>query len=284
MGKFAILGCNLLQSSRRHGHLTLIAEAAWCKARRRADVVRPLIKRDRRPRHLVQAAAAELGLSERRTYTLLRRCREAGGALTALVPDRSSGSRNRPRLGLASEAALQRIVKESYLTPQCRSVAGAIEAVVGRPCRGAAAIFAEHHPAPIKALSLAERGRRGEEFPQAKPVHPHAPVGRHVLDLVQMDHTPVDLILVDPIDLEPIGNRGSQSPSTRGAGAMPASMCHSKPRRRVPSRVVWKWPERVISGAARDWIGSGCEVNRRDGCQRLGEGLPTVDLAHGDLA
>ena len=33
----------------------------------------------------------------------------------------------------------------------------------------------------------------------------HAPPVRFPLDLVQMDHTPVDLILVDPIDREPIG-------------------------------------------------------------------------------
>jgi hypothetical protein len=44
--------------------------------------------------------------------------------------------------------------------------------------------------------------RRGEEYPEAKPVHGH---GQHPLDLAQVDHTPIDLIVVDPIDREPIG-------------------------------------------------------------------------------
>jgi len=40
-----------------------------------------------RSRHLVQATtAATLGLSERQTDTILRRCREAGGDLTSLLP------------------------------------------------------------------------------------------------------------------------------------------------------------------------------------------------------
>src|SRR4051812_35094310 len=38
-------------------------------------------------------AAPALGLSERQTYTLLRRYRDAGGTLTALLPGRSSGGR-----------------------------------------------------------------------------------------------------------------------------------------------------------------------------------------------
>ena len=36
-------------------------------------------------------------------------------------------------------------------------------------------------------------------------MHGHAPHGKHPLDLVQVDHTPMDLIVVDPIDRQPIG-------------------------------------------------------------------------------
>ena len=88
--------------------LSLIPEAAWREAQRRADVIRPLAERERRPHHLVQAAAATLGLSERQTYALLRRCRDAGGELTALLPAKSSGGRGAPRIAPASEAALRR--------------------------------------------------------------------------------------------------------------------------------------------------------------------------------
>ena len=186
--------------------LSLIPEAAWREAERRAAVVRPLAERGRWPRHLVQSAAATLGLSERQTYTLLRRCRDAGGMLTALLPGRSSGGRNTPRVAPATEAAIRRVIEESYLTPQRRGAAGVVEEVFGR-CRKAGL----HPPSPstirrrLKALSLSDLRRRGEAHPEAKPVHGHAPPARHPLDLLQVDHTPVDLILVDPVDREPIG-------------------------------------------------------------------------------
>jgi putative transposase len=186
--------------------VSLVSEAAWCEARRRAEVIRPLAERDHHPRHLVQAAAATLGLSERQTYTLLRRCREAGGDLTALLPGKSSGGRDKPRIAPASEGTLERLIREFYLTPQKPTAARLVREVRGR-------CGAEQVPVPsantirrrIKALSLADRRRRGEEHLQINPVHGHAPVSRHPLDLVQIDHTPVDLILVDPLDREPIG-------------------------------------------------------------------------------
>src|SRR5579884_3877219 len=186
--------------------LSLIPEATWREAERRAEVIRPLAERERWPHHLVRAAAAELGLSERQTYTLLRRCRDAGGTLTALLPGRSSGGRNTPRMAPATEALLRRVVEESYLTPQRRGAAAVVEDVIGR-CRKEGL----RSPSPstirrrLKALSLSDLRRRGEEHPEANPVHAHAPPARHPLDLLQVDHTPVDLILVDSVDREPIG-------------------------------------------------------------------------------
>jgi len=186
--------------------LSLISDAAWREARRRAEVIRPLAERERRPRHLILAAAAALGLSERQTYTLVRRCLDAGGDLTALLPGRSSGGRAKPRVPTVTEAALHQTVHELYLTRQKPTAARVVREVLGR-C-GAGKL---RSPSPstirrrLKALSIADLRHRGEEHPEAKPVHGHAPHGQHPLDLVQVDHTPMDLIVVDPIDREPIG-------------------------------------------------------------------------------
>jgi putative transposase len=186
--------------------LSLISGAAWREAQRRAEVIRPLAQLGRRPRDLILAAAATLGLAERQTYTLVRRCQDAGGDLTALLPGKSNGGRARPRLEAAGETTLRQIVHELYLRPQKPTPASMVREVIGR-CR------AENLPVPspstirrrLKALSLTDLRRRGEEHPEAKPVHGHAPPARHPLDLVQVDHTPMDLIVVDPIDREPIG-------------------------------------------------------------------------------
>jgi len=190
----------------RVADLADIPEAAWREAERRVQVLRPLMEAERRPRRLILAAAATLGLSDRQTYTLLRRCREADGALTALLPATSAGGRGKSRLPPASEAALTRIIGEIYLTPQRLSAARVVMEVIGR-CRAAGL----RAPSPntirrrLRQLSLAARRQRGEEHPEAQPVHGPAPPARFPFDLVQVDHTPVDLILVDPLDREPIG-------------------------------------------------------------------------------
>jgi putative transposase len=121
---------------------------------------------------------------------LLRRCRDAGGTLTALLSGRSSGGRDTPRMVPTTEATRRRIVEESYLTPQRRGAAGVMEEVIGR-CR--------------KALTFSDLRRGGEEHPEAKPVYGHRPPAWHLLDLLQIDHTPVDLILVHPVGSAPIG-------------------------------------------------------------------------------
>jgi putative transposase len=186
--------------------LLLVPEAVWREAQRRAEVIRPLAARGRTPHHLVQAAAASLTLSERQTYTLLRRCRDADGALTALLPIPSGGGRGRTRLGGGSEAMLRRVVEESYLSSQRRLAARVVEQVLGC-CRQAG--LAPPSPNTIrrrlKSLPPKDLCRRGECHPETAPVHGHAPPVRHPLDLVQVDHTPVDLVLVDPFDREPIG-------------------------------------------------------------------------------
>jgi hypothetical protein len=47
--------------------VSLVPESAWHEARRRAEVIRPLVESAHRSRHLVRAAAVTLGLSERHT-------------------------------------------------------------------------------------------------------------------------------------------------------------------------------------------------------------------------
>jgi putative transposase len=188
--------------------LSLIPDADWREAERRAAVIRPLTELERRPRHLILAAAAALGLAERQTYTLVRRCMDAGGDLTALLPGRSSGGRAKPRIATAGEVVLHQAVHQLYLKPQKPTAARVAREVAGR-CGAEKVPVRPPSPSTVrrrlKALSIADMRRRGEEHPEAMPVHGHAPHGKHPLDLVQVDHTPMDLIVVDPIDREPIG-------------------------------------------------------------------------------
>lgn len=73
--------------------LSLIPGPRWQEAERRTAVLRPLAALPVCSRAQARAAAATLGVTERQVYRLLRRCREGGGTLTAMVRSGSSGGR-----------------------------------------------------------------------------------------------------------------------------------------------------------------------------------------------
>jgi putative transposase len=98
--------------------LSVIPQPLWREAERRADVLRPLATLPVCSREDARAAAAVLGMTERQVYRLLRRCRVADGAITALIPGRSSGGRGAGRIATPREILIQETVAELYLTPQ----------------------------------------------------------------------------------------------------------------------------------------------------------------------
>ncbi|KQN05163.1 Mu transposase C-terminal domain-containing protein [Sphingomonas sp. Leaf25] len=185
--------------------LSLVPEPLWQEAERRATVLRPLAALPSCPREQARAAAAALGVTERQVYRLLRRCREGGGALTAMVSSGSDGGRGKRRIEERRDALIRDAVAELYLTPQ-RLSAEKIVVEVRRRAR-------DQHVCPpsastvrrrIAALSQEERRRRGDvTVPEA--VLGSTVTAKAPLDVVQIDHTPVDLILVDPIERRPIG-------------------------------------------------------------------------------
>ena len=186
--------------------LLQIAEPDWNEARRRAEVVRPLAELEYCPRSRARAAATQLGLSARQVYTLVQRLRQADGALIALLPRRSDGGRAKPRLAAPRENLLQRLIEKIYLTSQKRSAAELVRAIhrhaeqVGVQPPSESTIRRR-----LKRLPLSECRRRGDAYPQTQPVDGRTPPAEAPLDWVQIDHTPVDVIVVDPIDRVPIG-------------------------------------------------------------------------------
>jgi putative transposase len=185
--------------------LSLVPKPLWQEAERRAAVLRPLAALPACPREQARTAAATLGVTERQVYRLLRRCREGGGTLTAMVRGRSSGGRGKGRIAERRDALIREAVTELYLTPQRLSAARIVIEVRKRA-------HAQYMRPPsagtvrrrIAALSMEERRRRGDvEVPEA--VLGSTVTAKAPLDMVQIDHTPVDLILVDPIERRPIG-------------------------------------------------------------------------------
>ncbi len=98
------------------GVLTASAEE-WAVAVRRAEVIGRLAREQR-----VRVAAAELGISRRQVYGLLKRWRAGSGVASDLLPRRSSGGRGRGRLPEEIEALFLEVIRTRYLSKQRSSV------------------------------------------------------------------------------------------------------------------------------------------------------------------
>lgn len=185
------------------------SDEAWELAVRQAAVIGPLAAQSRIGSQLVDQAAAELEISRRQVYVLLRRWREGDGVVSDLLPGRSQGGRGGSRLPAEVEAIVQRVLESRYLTRQRRSIAvvhreisrecvtqglvppsrGTVERRIGRLDPGRVVAAREGRDA---ARSLRSAGGTVPEVTE-------------LLAQVQVDHTPVDVIVVDERARMPIG-------------------------------------------------------------------------------
>jgi len=186
--------------------LSEVKEEEWKLGELRASVIRPLAKQGRCSMASVLKAAKTLKLSVWQIYRLVKKCRNSEGLLTELVPKKSSGGAGKSRILKSQEFLINEIIEEMYLTPQRYSPARIIEEIRKR-------CFELKVKAPsnmtirrrLHAISRLQLKKRGEKEAPVEPVVGCFPEVKYPLSVVQIDHTPVDIILVAPIDRGPIG-------------------------------------------------------------------------------
>ena len=187
-----------------------ISEADWAEAKRRAQILGPLAALDVCPLAVAQNAAAELSCSARHIYTLLRVYRASGGTLSALVPSKHSGGKGKGRLSTDLEAIIETTIEEEYLTPQKRTAQRIVDEV-RRRCHQTNLKPPGDNTVRrrLQVLRADDTLRRREGASRARqkfePVPGTFPPPSWPLAVVQIDHTPVDLIVVDEQYRRPIG-------------------------------------------------------------------------------
>jgi putative transposase len=181
----------------------------WEKARRRRDLVAPLIDGSRCPRSIVLERAQAAGCGVTTLYRWARLYR-ASGLLSSLLPEKPNGGRGKSRLPAAVEKIVRQTIEEHYLSRQQHTIRStALE--VARRC-GVAHLRA---PNPntvrqrILALPMRERLRRRSHRKEAAERFAPRPgsfdEAQRPLDVVQIDHTKIDVIVVDREQRLPIG-------------------------------------------------------------------------------
>ncbi len=183
-----------------------VPRAVWRAAETRADVLRPLAALPVVPADRVRDAARALGVSERWTYILIDRLRAQGGELTALLPRPGRGAPRQARIAADREAITAAVIAAEYLTSQKVRPAQIVRSVQAR-CRQAGVVAPAESTIRrrLRHVDRSAMSRSRDTDPRTQPVCGETPRPDYPLDVVQIDHTRVDVILVDPIERYPIG-------------------------------------------------------------------------------
>jgi putative transposase len=191
-----------------HGLVTLSAQA-WDEAKRRAHVIAPLAARAVVPIAAAETAAEQLGVSTRFVYKLIRRYRTSGSLLSALAPQPPTGGRGNTRLSQPVERVITQAIESVYLTRQKRRIE-AVVFEVRRQCRmlGLQVPAANTVRARVRAVrpEIVLQLRAGTAAAQPLRAAPGStPEASAPFEVFQIDHTLVDLIVVDAYQRLPIG-------------------------------------------------------------------------------
>lgn len=187
----------------------LLADNEWSQAKKRSDVIGPLAQVELVGRAAAEEAAVLLGLSIRQVYRLVKRYRMGSRLVTDLARSSSSGGRGKARVSPAIEPIIDDVLKTLYLKRQRIS-----RAVVAREIRKRCLAAGLQPPcyntidARIEILDplLVTRKRQGGTAARKlQSAAGETPMPAGPLEMVQIDHTPMDVIVVDETLREPIG-------------------------------------------------------------------------------
>jgi putative transposase len=187
----------------------IMSDAAWEQARSRAAVIGSLAARGAIGIDAADRAAAELGISRRQVYVLLDRHRHGSGLVTDLAVRRSSGGKGGNRLPEPIEEIICDLIRRRFLTRQKRSVAALHREIAGAcAARGLKTPTRNTVARRISMLNPVDVGRRREGADAVRPLQSaggDVPVIGSILDQVQIDHTVIDVIIVDGHERRSIG-------------------------------------------------------------------------------
>lgn len=178
----------------------------WDIGRERANVIRPLAESAICSNEMVTEAAKTLGLSTRYIYKLINNYRESSGLTTSLIPQKPNGGKGKSRLSDEQESLIREVIEDLYLTPQ-KLKANKIIEELRKQCfnRNIVMPTGSTIRQRLSNIPIAELRKRKEDDKLIEPIIGSFPQVDYPLSVVQMDHTPVDIIIVDPIDRLPIG-------------------------------------------------------------------------------
>jgi putative transposase len=184
-----------------------VPNKAWKKTVRRAKILARVAEAKSAGVEQIDGVAQKLRLSRASVYRLLARFKESREATSLLpvTPGKKSGSKE---LSVDQEKVIDELINKFYLSRQRPSVA-ALHRTIALECFQAKIEAPSYKAVRTRVKSLdvrdvirAREGAKGAN--QFRPVKASL-TASEPLELVQIDHTLVDMIVVDDLDRKSIG-------------------------------------------------------------------------------
>ncbi|WP_439294608.1 Mu transposase C-terminal domain-containing protein [Lonepinella sp. BR2882] len=189
--------------------LSAISDEYWEKALEKYEMIKPLLNAEQYNPSAVKARAKEVGVSERSLYRYIQAYYSLG-SIAGLIDRKRGWSKDRSRLTQEQENLVAKVISDFYLHKQRPTIEQTI-----REVQRIAHIQGIESPSRrtirqrILRISEEERLRKRGQREKARnkfTPKPHSfPNVDFPLSVIQIDHTPVDLIIVDNKHRMPIG-------------------------------------------------------------------------------
>jgi len=188
--------------------LDQIPESLWKVAVRRERIIAPLARREHVTIQQVEQAAKKLDLGTAMVFRLVARYRRQRRT-SALIPERRGRKPGIHVLETKQEKLIKTVIEDIYLRPERPTIA-ALHREVRLASRQNTVSEPSYQTVRRRVLELDQRTLLEKRLGAKEAAQLLSPVQQGLqvsapLELVQIDHTLVDVIVVDEIDREPIG-------------------------------------------------------------------------------
>jgi|26BtaG_2_1085354.scaffolds.fasta_scaffold00917_7 putative transposase len=188
-----------------------ISDSDWKKAQHKHLIIEPLLclNKDGNLLEKVENRAKEYNVSGR----TIRRWIDAyksTGSIASLLEKKRGWDKEKVRLDYATDTLIKKVINDFYLTPQRPTVQATIRRVhklcYEKECEKPSGKSIRYRINQLpESVVLKKRGQRERAKNKFTPKTGSFPEVLNPLDVVQIDHTPADIILVDDKYRKPIG-------------------------------------------------------------------------------